>query len=93
MNNNNIEPYIYSKSGGLSWYHYLHIHGGSGHGKNVGGKYAFVMTYLTPEQSGEVGQISLDRFCIDNKIPYGAGATIEDANEDFNEVIKINPIK
>lgn len=88
-----IEPYIYSKHGGVRWYHYLHIHGGVGHGESMGGKYKFVIAYLAPDQAGEIGQISLDRFCIDNNIPWGGGKTIEEAYEDFKKAFEINPIK
>lgn len=89
----NIEPYIFSKSAGIDWYHYLHIHGGVGHGKDMGGKYKFVIAYLLSEQSEAVGQQSLDCFCRDAGIPWGGGDTIEEAYEDFNEALKINPIK
>lgn len=87
-----IEPYIFSKSGGFDWYHYLRICGGVGHGKDMGGKYNFVMAYLLPEQSAEIGLQSLDSFCRDAGIPWGGGSTIEEAYVDFQQALSLNPI-
>lgn len=83
-----IEPYIMSESGGFSWYHFLHIQGGEGHGKtHLGGRFKFVIAYLTPDeaanQTNEMGQSSLDIYCEDKSIAFGGGDTIQDAYANF----------
>lgn len=81
-----IKPYFLTKSGvnGFDFYHYLNIHGGSGHGKRgLGGRYLFTLCYLTPEEHDAMGQTSPDLFCDASKIPCGVGQTIEIAYKNW----------
>lgn len=67
---------------GVDWFHYLHIHGGTGERGNNGGQYGFCVFYITPEDAFKIDKCP--RFwCIENKILFGIGDTIEDAYRDY----------
>lgn len=80
-----IEPFITARENGLDWIYYLTIRGGQGHGKNNGGKYRFIIAYLSPDQSSEAAQMSLDIYCQSMNIVFGAGDTIEQAYATYQQ--------
>lgn len=80
-----IKPYITvkSKTNGFDFYHYLHIQGGSGHGKyKMGGAHLFYVFYLPPDTANDEG-LSPEFFCKSLGIPCGVGDTIEEAYADY----------
>ena len=77
---------------GLSWYHYLHIEGGTGSKDGKGGQYAYYLTYLAPDHE-RVIDAALDHYCEDKGIPCGVGDTIELAHADFQKKLKKMPLK
>ena len=87
-----IKSYIQIRSSGLSWYYYLHIHGGTGSKDGMGGQYAYYLTYLPPD-SERIISTALDHYCKDNGIPCGVGDTIKLAHADFQEKLKSIPLK
>lgn len=90
-----IEPYILVSKKGFYWYYYLHIQGGSGHGKhNLGGKYRFYLFYLTPSHVEDYEFTSSPNFfCEEMGVPCGVGNTIEEAYADFKIKLEKNPLK
>jgi len=90
MEINNIKKYITKKSSvnGFDFMYYLHIRGGSGNwlnkpekGRN-GGEYDFILYYASPDEMKGCN-ICERVWCIQNKIIYGEGKTIEAAYEDY----------
>lgn len=90
-----IKPYLLvkSKENGFDFYYYLHIQGGSGHGKtNLGGAHNFYVFYLLPDTLNQEN-LSPEFFCKSFGVPCGVGDTIEEAHNDFIEKLKTNPLK
>lgn len=88
-----IEPYIYSNLRGLSWFHYLHIQGGTGRKDGLGGQYTFYLTYLRPDQKEDIDAEALDYWCKERAIACGVGDTIEEAYSDFKSQLEKIPLK
>ncbi len=88
MEGNTPPPYILKRSNGVSWYHYLHIIGGSGNwgGKREehlrGGEYNFCLFYAAPDEM--IGKdCCAMQWCKQKKIPFGIGETIEVAYNNY----------
>lgn len=86
-----IKPYILekSKTNGFDFYRYLYIKGGSGNWRNKpekfldGGEYDYCIFYALPEEMEGIGSCCERIWCKQKKIPFGTGATIEEAYENY----------
>jgi hypothetical protein len=90
-----IKQYITEKSevNGFDFYKYLHIKGGSGNWKGKsekflnGGEYDYCLFYASPDEME--GLNCCERvWCVQNKIPFGTGKTIEEAYKNYLSKIK-----
>lgn len=90
-----IQPYIMkrSKANGFDFYHYLHINGCAMSFNLHAPVVKFIVSYLTPDEAEELNGKKMDAYCKRKKIPFGQGLTIEEAHADFQEKLKINPLK
>ena len=88
-----IKPYVYERSlvNGFDFYKYLHIRGGSSNWKGKGEKYRnggefdFIVYYAMPEEMKDKPSEMCERiWCIEKKIVYGEGKTIEEAYRDYS---------
>lgn len=84
-----FKPYILINS----FYHYLHIQGGSGNWKGktekhlYGGEFNYIVFYASPTQMEGLDKC-VRLWCIEKEIPYGIGDTIEDAYDNYAQKIK-----
>lgn len=90
-----IEPFILVSHKGFSWYHYLHIKGGTGLKNGLGGQYKFYLFYLSPDQEKQFADLGIaaDKACEQLGIPCGVGETIEAAHTGFLKQLENNPLK
>lgn len=93
-----LPPYLIVKEKGLSWYHFLNIHGGSGKylgmmDRGYGGEYNFCVAYVEPDELAKKGDKCIRSFCVEKGIPFGVGDTIMEAYGQLVEKLKTQPLK